>query len=132
MRFLTVIFLYSLIISSCDYVENPIPESSGDIDWNLYPFDTTSTPYPWPSFTTNNNTQRNILLEDYTGHTCTNCPAAADIAHQLEVNYPDRLFMASIHASTDGSFQAVQPPTFNIDFTTQAGNTYVSEMSGFL
>ena len=132
MRFLTVIFLSSLIISSCDYVENPIPESSGDIDWNLYPFDTTSTPYPWPSFTTNNNTQRNILLEDYTGHTCTNCPAAADIAHQLEVNYPDRLFMASIHASTDGSFQAVQPPTFNIDFTTQAGNTYVSEMSGFL
>ena len=50
----------------------------------------------------------------------------------MEVNYPDRLFLASIHASTDGSFQAVQPPTFNIDFTTQAGNTYVSEMSGFL
>jgi hypothetical protein len=133
MRKLLYIFIVTFSITSCcDCIDNPIPESTGDLDWNLYPFDTTSTPYPWPTFTANNNTEKNILLEDYTGHTCTNCPAAADIAHQLEANHPDRVFVASVHASPDGSFQAVQPPEFNIDFTTLAGNTYVNEMPGFL
>ena len=132
MRSLAFIFVASTVFFSCDYVENPIPESTGNLDWNLYPFDTTSNPYPWPTFSANTNTLRNVLLEDYTGHTCTNCPGAADIAHQLELDYPDRLFLASIHASPSGSFQAVQPPEFTIDFTTQAGNTYVSEMDGFL
>ena len=132
MRILAFIFFTSLFFISCDHIEQPIPASTGNLDWNLYPFDTTTTPYPWPSFSSNTNTLRNVLLEDYTGHTCTNCPGAADIAHQLELDYPNRLILASIHASPSGSFQAVQPPEFTIDFTTDAGNTYVSEMDGFL
>ena len=126
------IFITSMTMSCCDCIENPIPESTGTLDWNLYPFDTTSNPYPWPTWTSNNNTIRNVLLEDYTGHTCTNCPTAAVIAQQLVDANNGKVIVASIHASPDGSFQAVQPPEFTVDFTTIAGNSYVDEMPGFL
>jgi hypothetical protein len=125
--------LYILIIASfasCDYVENPIPEQSA-IDWSLYPEDTAVNPYPWPTWTSNTNTEQNILLEDYTGHRCTNCPAAAIIAKQLEDANNGRVIVSSIHASTDGNFQAVVPPEFMIDFQTTAGTAYANEIPGF-
>ena len=83
----------------------------------------------WP---VNSNLYRNVLIEDYTGHLCTNCPAAAEIASSLETDNPGRVFVASIHASPDGSFQGVQPPDFITDFTTNAGTTYTADMPGFL
>ncbi len=132
MKYLIYILTASTIILSCDCIENPIPESTGTLDWNLYPYDTTSNPYPWPTFTTNNNTDRNILLEDFTGHRCVNCPAAAVNAKLLEDANPGRVFVASVHASTSGAFQAVNPPEFTMDFQTTAGTTYANEIPGFL
>jgi hypothetical protein len=126
--------LYILMIASfasCDYVENPIPEQSA-MDWSLYPEDTAVNPYPWPAWTSNTNTQQNILLEDYTGHTCTNCPAAAVIAKQLEDANNGRVIVSSIHASTDGAFQSVLPPEFITDFQTTAGTAYANEMPSFI
>ena len=54
----------------------------------------------WPS----NTNEKGILLEDYTGHKCTNCPAAATtgpIRNDTALGV-----IVSIHASTDGSFQS--------------------------
>ena len=38
---------------------------------------------PASNWTTNLNTNRNVLLEDYTGHYCTGCPDAAAEATEL-------------------------------------------------
>ncbi len=42
------------------------------------------------------------------------------------------VIVASIHASTDGSFQSTDAVEFTIDFETESGNTYVNDMAGFI
>ena len=80
-----------------------------------------------------NTNEKGILLEDYTGHLCTNCPEAAQIAKSLEEDSSLNVIVASIHASTDGGFQQVDQ-LFTNNYETEAGNEYVrgSEMNGFL
>ena len=115
---------------SCDRIEQPIPIKVGGLDWDLFPAGD-SADYTWPTWTQNTNTLQNILLEDYTGHTCTNCPAAAIIAKGLEDANPGRVFIASIHASIGNSFQAVSPPEFTVDYTTEEGDKYANEIPSF-
>jgi len=42
-------------------------------------------------------TGKTVLLHDYTGAHCSNCPAAAEIAHGLQAQY-DHLVVLSVHA----------------------------------
>jgi thiol-disulfide isomerase/thioredoxin len=118
-------------LSACDKVENPTPESSsnGGLDWSLYP-DGDSSHYvnvanAWPTFAPNTNTNRNVLLEDFTGHKCIYCPAAADSAHQIESDYPGRVMVSSIHTGPSGleAFQAPEavPSIFSTDLTCSEG-----------
>ncbi|MGV3631380.1 MAG: Omp28-related outer membrane protein [Bacteroidota bacterium] len=123
-RTIVSVILGALLIG-CDKVEQPYENPvSSEIDQSLYPGDWAT--YPWPVFTANTNTDQNILIEDYTGHTCVFCPAAADIARALEEANPGRVFVASIHASPGGlgDFQKLEPPTFVHDFTTPQGLKY--------
>ena len=115
---------------SCDRIEQPIPVKAGGLDWDLFPTGDSAN-YTWPTWTSNTNTFQNILLEDYTGHTCTNCPAAAVIAKGLEDANPGRVFIASIHASIGNSFQTISPPEFTADYTTEEGDRYVNEIPSF-
>ncbi len=62
---------------------------------------------------------RVVLLEDYTGVRCVNCPAAAETAHELILTYPDNLVVIGVYAGD----QAAAP---GIDFRTEAGNTWYS------
>lgn len=41
---------------------------------------------------------RNVLLEEFTGQLCTNCPDAHRIIESLEEQYGDHLIVVSIHA----------------------------------
>ena len=126
------IIILSLIYLGCDKIETPIPPVFGDVDWSLYPGDSTGylTLYnfdnPESNWIPNTNTRKNILLEDYTGHKCTNCPEAATIAVNLENDTSLGVIVASLHASPSGNFQVVVPPEFNIDFTTIAGTEYTN------
>lgn len=53
---------------------------------------------------------RVVLVEDYTGQICPNCPAAADFLHSLSENeYKDKMVIVSMHA---GGF-AFGTPLFN-------------------
>ena len=65
---------------------------------------------------------RSILLEEYTGMRCVNCPEAADEAHLLKQTFGESLIVVSIHA---GSF-AVPSGSFQPDLRTEAGNSYFS------
>ena len=66
-----------------------------------------------------------VLLEDYTGVKCVNCPAAAEKAHSLQEQYGHQLVVLSVHA---GSNADPFPPTSGYpDFRTEQGeewNTY--------
>lgn len=60
-----------------------------------------------------------ILLEEFTGHQCPNCPEGSAIAQELKDFYGDRLVIMSIHA---GWFARVSPGTFEYDFQTPEGD----------
>lgn len=65
---------------------------------------------------------RKVLLEDYTGHKCVNCPTAALAARVMEESLNGKLIVMAVHAgffaepSSSGDFTA--------DYTTEAGNEW--------
>lgn len=68
----------ALMLGSCDKLDPPYATTTGqDID------------------TTNKKT---ILIEDYTGIKCVNCPSAAVTAHTLENAYKHKVIVMSVHA----------------------------------
>jgi thiol-disulfide isomerase/thioredoxin len=69
--------------------------------------------------------QKTVLLEDYTGMKCPNCPDAARIAAQIKEEYGDQLVTVSIHAG----IYAVPSGIFTQDFRTEAGNKYNSNFA---
>lgn len=107
-------------LSSCDKVENPIKPA--------ITLDTTFFPGNWedyvkPTFTANTNTLRNVLLEDYTGHRCPNCPAAGYIAKAIHQANPTRVYVASIHAAP-GGIGNFQKPAFNCGTAANPNNEF--------
>jgi thiol-disulfide isomerase/thioredoxin len=62
--------------------------------------------------------ERKVLLEDYTGSRCVNCPSAARIAHDLKQVYGENLIVLGIHT---GFFAFPFPPQFPLDLRTPAG-----------
>lgn len=94
------LFLISFIFFSCDKIEPPFTEEILQ--------DTVS-----------DIVIRKILLEDYTGHTCPNCPEAAALAHEMYNNFSNRLIIMTVHA---GYFAAPISAPYNTDLRCSAGN----------
>lgn len=71
---------------------------------------------------------KKVLLEDFTGQKCVNCPAAHEIAHTLQdtSNYGENLIVVAIHS---GFFATPGVAPFDYDFTTEAGDAYESYFS---
>ena len=65
---------------------------------------------------------KNILLEDYTGVRCNNCPPAGELALQLQEQYNHRVVVLGVHAG----FLA-QPLGGFPDFTTPEGTEWYSQ-----
>ncbi len=127
MKKLLFIALVGVIaFTACDKVDNPFPQlPPTDLDFDLYP-NGGQAEYEaneWPTFSANTNTDRNVLIEDYTGHKCNSCPFAAVIAHDIEVANPDRAFVSAVHTGPNGAgnLQAVSQPIFVEDFTCDEG-----------
>lgn len=127
MKYFLVLFLGGILLlsTSCDRVENPYPLTvQTDLDTTLYPGNWGDyVANEWPVFTPNTNLFRNVLIEDFTGHQCVFCPAAADLAHALHESNPSRVFTASIHSGPTGmgDFQVVSLPNYPTDFTNAQG-----------
>jgi hypothetical protein len=119
---ITVIGLMSILFA-CNKIDNPYPPSSA-LDQSLYPG--TWADYvanEWPVFDANTNTNRNVLIEDFTGHKCIFCPAAAALAEDLKHANEGRVFIAGIHAGPTGigTFQELHAPLYTHDFTNPQG-----------
>lgn len=137
----SLLSVFSLLNQSCDKVDNPYPPAVNvDLDTTIYPGNWSDyTTNEWPDFSTlpNENPNRNVLIEDFTGHNCSSCPTAAAVAHGLHEGNPSRIFVASLHSGTSGmtSFQAINLTLgYTIDFTNpnvlELGNYFGTTLAG--
>lgn len=69
--------------------------------------------------------QRKVLLEEFTGHLCVNCPTATAKAMELKTTYGDNLYIIGIHA---GSFAE---PASTGNYTADFRNTVSNELYSF-
>ncbi|MPM39053.1 hypothetical protein SDC9_85684 [bioreactor metagenome] len=99
-RIFVVAVIASFAFAACDVIEPPYTDEHNGPD----PEDTV---------------KRKILLEDYTGHQCPNCPGAAIIAHQLMEMYPEQIVLVTVHA---GYFANLASPNYMTDFRCTTGN----------
>lgn len=109
----TLIIAMLVVATGCDYVERPVDPNAGGNGGNGG----------------NGTVTRNVLLEEFTGHRCSTCPAAHIVAKQLDDLYGDRLVVVGVHATA--TFAApVDPPnpdgSFSTDFRTPAGDAYTT------
>lgn len=98
-----------MALPSCDYISDPVQEPNGGGNGG-------------------EGVLRRVLLEDLTGHLCNNCPAAAQIALQLQGIYgSEELVLVGVH-TTDFFAAPADPPnpngSYSTDFRTPAGDTY--------
>lgn len=101
-----------ILATSCDIVDDPYAHLDDDVNRGEDQYNDTV-------FNDSTGTSRRIFLEEFTGHTCPNCPAGQDLAKQLVNDHPDELVVVSIHNS--GAFSAVQDPPYDTDFETETG-----------
>jgi hypothetical protein len=107
--FLITVPLVLLFFISCDKIKTPYALAKhGNIIDTVIDWDTV-TPI------------KRVLLEDYTGHTCQNCPAAAAIAHSQDANYKGKLIVMAVHA---GYYAVPGTGEFAADFRTSAGEQW--------
>lgn len=66
-------------------------------------------------------TNKVVLLEEFTGHKCVNCPAASEEAARLEAWCEGHLLVVGIHA---GSYANTSGSAWKDDFRTGAGEAY--------
>lgn len=75
-----ILAVIGLIIGGCDKIEEPyLVKTDG------------SSPAPGEKV-------RKIILEEFTGHTCNNCPEATFLANDLKQVFGEQLILLSIHA----------------------------------
>ncbi len=58
-------------------------------------------------FPTNTNTKRNIILEEFTGHLCANCPGGTYLAQQMDSTYGEQFVIVAMHP--ESSFTVLDP-----------------------
>ncbi len=119
--YLSICIIGALTISSCNKEDIAYQPNTEDLNPALYPGNFEDLVVP--TFTQNTNTDRNVLIEDFTGSQCTFCPYAADDAHNILLSKPPgRVFIASIHSGPNGqgSFQ-MTGPDYPEDFTNPQG-----------
>ena len=119
MRALTgsLILLLVIIFSACDTIEDPYDGSSGPVTGGV------------------NGIPRKVLVEDFTGFRCVNCPLASEAADNLQTNvYGDQMIIVGVHMIdffTQPEADPDHPGYFLTDFRTQAGADYESEFGVF-
>ena len=89
-------FIYSIIsilfitaIFSCDKIDNPYPPSE-EVDTSGIVWDDSVK-------AKSNEGVRYVLMEEYTGHKCTNCPRGAKAIEDLKAGYGDKFIPIATH-----------------------------------
>lgn len=101
--------LIAMMFYSCDKISSPyaIVKRSNIID----------TVFNWDTVVA----VRRVLLEDYTGHKCVNCPEATIAGKTLESQYGGKLIMIEVHA---GYYALPGTGDYILDLRSQAGEDW--------
>lgn len=96
------------VFTACDKVEEPFYEvlTQEDVMVTFPDIDPASV-------------YRKVLVEEFTGHRCTNCPQGHEILENLHEQYGDTLVTVGIHY---GSLAKPSGSLYSYDFRTEAGN----------
>lgn len=100
------ILLATVFFQSCTKVEAPYyTAKSIKIDTNL----------------------RSVLLEDYTGMKCQNCPQATEVAKTIEELYKNQVFVIAVHAGYFANPDSLNPtsPFYTQDFRNPTSQTWL-------
>lgn len=96
---LSIVISILFISSGCDIIEEPYINSGVENP-------------------DNGETVQKILLEEFTGHQCPNCPEGAEIIKQLKNLYGNRLIVVAYHSG----FFARTSTGFTTDYRTAVGS----------
>lgn len=105
------ISLFGALFFSCDEVDDPY----GDIET----VDAGDSQYNDTTYNDSSLMVRKVLLEEFTGHKCPNCPKGTTIANNIRSSNPDDVVLVAIHNS--GGFSEADPPDYPSDFETETG-----------
>jgi len=116
MKRITYLFILSILFGAvwmaCDKIDEPLTligeeDIPQNIDDTVFFVDSTIVLH------------KQVLLEDYTGHKCVNCPEWAIFAHDLAEELNHNLVIIGIHAG----YYAIADPTgdYTADLTTPSG-----------
>ncbi|HEY8403339.1 MAG TPA: Omp28-related outer membrane protein [Flavobacteriales bacterium] len=114
-----LLILVAMLWVACDKIDDPVYKFTGDYRSDLY-----GEPPVFPIVQT---PVQNVLLEDFTGHDCGNCPTAHQIAYGILDNNPERVAMVAIHA---GTLAQPYPPHYPANWTTPEGSFYLLTQVG--
>ena len=102
MKFIKILpIIFFAFIFSCDKIDIPLKKQANTCGKDTIPI-------------------RKILVEDYTGHLCNNCPEAAEILHEIKNDYCDHIIPLAIHVSSFAN--PINDSPFSNNYKTDAGN----------
>jgi thiol-disulfide isomerase/thioredoxin len=109
--------LAAIILMACDKIKHPAIATEVAVGTNFI----TKSNQSVSNF-------RKVMLEDYTGPYCGNCPPAAIVAASLEAQYTSSLVVIAVHAGFYAWPHGVNYPG---TYTTSVGEDWDGTSSGF-
>ncbi len=106
MKKILALSIFALLLASCDKIEQPLKNEYGFV--------------PLPD-----SSSKVILLEEFTGTSCNNCPKAAAKAKEFQQTFPGQVVLLAIHA---GGF-AIPNEKHPVDFRTETGNAIYDQFT---
>jgi thiol-disulfide isomerase/thioredoxin len=108
-----------ILLFGCDVIDRPQIDFLHTYDQGLY------GPPPAFSPASANMIFQKVLIEDFTGHDCGNCPRAAIVATEQAEDYPGKIVVIAVHAGG----LAVPTAEYPEDFTTTEGELYFAQLA---
>jgi hypothetical protein len=90
-----ILAVFIIALGSCDIIKEPYLQTETGPNSNI----------------------RKVLLEEFTGHQCPNCPAGSATAKKIQDYYGDKLIIISYHSG----FYARTSSSFPVDYRTPEG-----------
>ena len=72
-------------------------------------------------------TQKRVLLTEFTGMKCVNCPRAAELAHQIKEQYPDNFVVVAMHPKSN---HFTTPDDADFDLRCEEADEYYKYFGG--
>ncbi len=117
-----LLMLFGSLWTACDKIEEPLTLiSEEDIPANI-----DDTLFFVDSLTVN---RKQVLLEDFTGHKCVNCPEWGIFAHELAQELDHKLIIIAVHAGYYATPDA--SGDYTADLRTDAGETLYNDFQIF-